>query len=60
MNYFLQHLQWWHWMVLIEAIEQGSGKARLGDGVWKVSGPELPAGVRVVGVDGIVLKVISA
>jgi hypothetical protein len=49
-------------LVLIEAIEQGSGKARLGDGVWKVSGPELPAGtrVRVVGVDGIVLKVISA
>jgi membrane protein implicated in regulation of membrane protease activity len=36
------------------------GKARLGDGVWKVSGPELPAGtrVRVVGVDGVVLKVL--
>jgi len=49
-------------LVLIEAIEQGSGKARLGDGVWKVSGPELPAGarVRVVGVDGTILKVISA
>jgi inner membrane protein len=49
-------------LVLIEAIEQGSGKARLGDGVWKVSGPELPAGarVRVVGVDGIILKVIPA
>lgn len=49
-------------LVLMEAIEQGSGKARLGDGVWKVSGPELPAGarVRVVGVDGTILKVISA
>ena len=49
-------------LVLIEAIAQGSGKARLGDGVWKVSGPELPAGarVRVVGVDGTILKVISA
>src|SRR3954469_9140669 len=49
-------------LVLIEAIEQGSGKAKLGDGVWKVSGPELPAGarVRVVGVDGTILKVISA
>ena len=49
-------------LVLIEPIEQGSGKAKLGDGVWKVSGPELPAGarVRVVGVDGIILKVISA
>jgi membrane protein implicated in regulation of membrane protease activity len=49
-------------LVLIEAIEQGSGKARLGDGVWKVSGPELPAGarVRVVGVDGTILKVLPA
>jgi membrane protein implicated in regulation of membrane protease activity len=49
-------------LVLIEPIEQGSGKAKLGDGVWKVSGPELPAGarVRVVGVEGVVLKVIPA
>jgi membrane protein implicated in regulation of membrane protease activity len=49
-------------LVLVEAIEQGSGKAKLGDGVWKVSGPELPAGarVRVIGVDGTILKVISA
>jgi membrane protein implicated in regulation of membrane protease activity len=48
--------------VLVEPIEHGSGKAKLGDGVWKVSGPELPAGarVRVVGVDGVVLKVIPA
>jgi membrane protein implicated in regulation of membrane protease activity len=49
-------------LVLLEPIEQGSGKARLGDGVWKVSGPEMPAGarVRVVGVDGTILKVIPA
>ncbi|HEU4589466.1 MAG TPA: NfeD family protein [Steroidobacteraceae bacterium] len=49
-------------LVLVEPIEHGSGKAKLGDGVWKVSGPELPAGarVRVVGVDGVVLKVIPA
>jgi inner membrane protein len=49
-------------LVLVEAIEQGSGKARLGDGVWKVAGPELPAGtrVRVVDVDGTILKVIPA
>jgi membrane protein implicated in regulation of membrane protease activity len=48
-------------LVLVEAIEQGSGKAKIGDGVWKVSGPELPAGahVRVVGVDGTILKVIA-
>jgi membrane protein implicated in regulation of membrane protease activity len=46
-------------LVLIEPIEQGSGKAKLGDGVWKVTGPELPAGarVRVTGVNGTVLIV---
>jgi membrane protein implicated in regulation of membrane protease activity len=46
--------------VLIEPIEQGSGKAKIGDGVWKVSGPELPAGsrVRVTGVNGAVLTVV--
>ena len=49
-------------LVLVEAIEQGAGKAKLGDGVWKVSGPELPAGarVRVTGVNGTVLTVIPA
>ena len=48
--------------VLVEPIEQGSGKARVGDGVWKVSGPELPAGarVRVTGVNGAVLTVVPA
>lgn len=47
-------------LVLIEPIEQGSGKAKLGDGVWKVTGPELPAGarVRVTGVNGTVLVVV--
>jgi inner membrane protein len=47
-------------LVLIEPIEQGSGKARVGDGVWKVSGPELPAGsrVRVTGVNGTILVVV--
>jgi len=47
-------------LVLVEPIEQGAGKARLGDGVWKVSGPELPAGarVRVTGVDGTILNVV--
>ncbi|HLA73578.1 MAG TPA: NfeD family protein [Steroidobacteraceae bacterium] len=48
-------------LVLVEAIAQGSGKARLGDGVWKVSGPELPAGarVRVIGVNGTILTVVG-
>ena len=45
--------------VLSEAIVQGSGKARVGDGFWKVRGPDLPAGtpVRVRAVEGTVLIV---
>jgi inner membrane protein len=45
--------------VLSEPIAQGSGKARVGDGFWKVRGPDLPAGtaVRVKAVDGVVLIV---
>ena len=48
--------------VLAEPIAQGYGKARVGDGVWKVRGPELPAGasVRVVAADGAVLVVEAA
>ena len=47
---------------LVEPITQGFGKVRLGDGVWKVSGPDLPLGarVRVCGTDGAVLKVQAA
>lgn len=49
-------------LVLVEAIEQGHGRARLGDSVWKVEGPELPAGarVRVTGVHGAILTVVPA
>jgi membrane protein implicated in regulation of membrane protease activity len=49
-------------LILVEPIEQGQGRARLGDGVWKVEGPELPAGarVRVTGVRGAILTVVSA
>jgi len=45
--------------VLSEAIAQGYGKARVGDGVWKVRGPDLPAGarVRVTGAEGALLIV---
>ena len=48
--------------VLSEAIVQGSGKARVGDGFWKVRGPDLPAGtpVRVRAVEGTVLIVEAA
>ncbi|WP_233843445.1 NfeD family protein [Dyella sp. 2HG41-7] len=45
--------------VLIEAISNGRGKARVGDGQWLVSGPDLPVGstVEVVSVDGTTLNV---
>ena len=48
--------------VLSEAIVQGSGKARVGDGFWKVRGPDLPPGtpVRVTAVEGTVLIVEAA
>lgn len=48
--------------VLVEAIVNGRGKARVGDGQWLVAGPDLPAGaeVEVVSVDGALLKVRAA
>jgi membrane protein implicated in regulation of membrane protease activity len=51
-----------HVCVLSEAIVQGSGRARVGDGIWKVRGPDLPLGspVRVTSVEGTVLIVEAA
>jgi len=48
--------------VLETAIVNGQGKARVGDSLWLVEGPELPAGatVEVVGVDGATLRVTVA
>src|SRR5262249_1876344 len=45
--------------VLAEGVVSGRGKARVGDGQWLVSGPDLPVGstVEVVAVDGTTLKV---
>jgi membrane protein implicated in regulation of membrane protease activity len=45
--------------VLSEPIQNGRGKARIDDTVWRVEGGDLPAGtqVRVTGVDGAILKV---
>ncbi|MBL8297187.1 MAG: NfeD family protein [Rhodanobacteraceae bacterium] len=45
--------------VLDTAIENGRGKARVGDSLWLVEGPDLPAGSRVAvtSVDGAVLRV---
>lgn len=47
---------------LVEPIVNGTGKVRIGDGVWKVSGPALAAGtvVRVTGAEGAVLTVQAA
>ena len=48
--------------VLAEAIVNGRGKARVGDSLWLVRGPDLPVGsmVEVVGVDGTTLLVRPA
>ncbi|GLQ92303.1 NfeD family protein [Dyella acidisoli] len=48
--------------VLIEAIVNGRGKARVGDGQWLVSGPDMPVGstVEVVAVEGATLQVKPA
>ena len=45
--------------VLEQPIAQGFGRIVLGDSVWRVSGPDLPAGrrVRIVGSSGAVLQV---
>lgn len=44
---------------LCEPIVQGRGKAKVGDGMWLVVGPDLPLGatVEVIGVDGTTLRV---
>ncbi len=49
-------------LTLVEPIQQGFGKVRVGDTVWKVAGPPLTIGarVRVTGVDGAVLIVEAA
>ena len=44
---------------LTEAIVDGRGRMKVADTIWRVAGPDLPAGakVRVVGVEGTVLRV---
>lgn len=46
-------------LLLVEPIDHGFGKVQVGDSVWKVSGPDAPAGarVRVIGADASVLRV---
>jgi len=48
--------------VLLEPIVEGSGRLNIDDTVWRISGPDCPAGTRVVvaGSDGARLKVTVA
>ncbi len=48
--------------VLVTAIENGVGRARVGDSEWRVQGPDLPVGsrVRVLSVNGNTLVVEAA
>jgi inner membrane protein len=48
-------------VVLTEAIVNGQGRARIGDGFWTVRGPDAPAGrtVQIVAADGATLTVGS-
>lgn len=45
---------------LVSAIENGIGQVRFGDSIWRVSGPDLPAGtlVEVKALDGATLVVV--
>lgn len=49
-------------LVLSEPISGGVGRLPIGDTVWRIAGPDLPAGrkVRVVGHEGSVLRVEAA
>ena len=49
-------------ITLSDAIRNGQGRVRVGDGSWNVSGPDMASGarVRVVAVDGATLKVEPA
>lgn len=50
-----------HEAVLNEPIRDGFGRLALGDSIWRIAGPDLPAGhrVRVVSAEGAVLRVES-
>ena len=44
---------------VVDAIVNGRGRIKIGDGTWAVRGPDLPAGhmVEVIGADGTLLDV---
>lgn len=47
---------------LVDAIANGRGSIKIGDSIWRVAGPDLPAGtlVTVTGADGSLLSVVRA
>ncbi|MGD9583997.1 MAG: NfeD family protein [Lysobacterales bacterium] len=47
--------------VLFEPIRNGRGRLKIGDALWTVVGPELPAGtrVRITATDGLLLTVVA-
>lgn len=49
-------------VVLDRPIIDGFGRLALGDSVWRIAGPDLPAGqrVRIIGAEGAVLRVEAA
>lgn len=49
-------------VILSGAIENGAGRLSIDDTIWRVEGPDMPAGTRAVitGVTGTVLKVAAA
>jgi membrane protein implicated in regulation of membrane protease activity len=44
---------------VVEAIEAGSGRVKVGDGVWTATGPDLPEGsrARIIAVKGTRLEI---
>lgn len=48
-----------HQAVLDQPIAGGFGRLALGDTIWRIAGPDLPAGqrVRIIGAEGAVLRV---
>jgi membrane protein implicated in regulation of membrane protease activity len=48
--------------VLGDPIVGGTGRVRIGDSMWRLTGPDLPSGtkVRIVGHDGAVLQAAKA
>lgn len=49
-------------VIVVTAIEGGSGRVKLGDGVWNARGPDAEVGtrVRITGAEGTCLKVEPA